>query len=999
MIPFLSSIAKAYSSSYKDLSDFLFLFPNKRSGTFFLDYLKEDKKNFKSPHITTITDFIGSLAKRKVASSVELLFLLYHCYKDIIKDYNINEDSIYENIEFDEFKKWGETVIADFNIVDQYLIDPDELFKNVKDFREISSNFLTEEQKEVMEDYFGHTFYGVEEGFWNTFDETDESLSSIKTKFLHLWRILAPLYHKFNEELKRRNLSTPGGIYRIAYERLLEKGRDILRYSKIIVIGFNALSASEKAIFKELRKLNGKSGSDSFIDFFWDSTGPILSQNYNGASKFVSSNINRFPSPEWSEDFLSESFTDKLPLLKVMASPSNVAQTKILKNEIISLKERIGETFFKKSKIAVVLPDESLLIPLIYSLGKEIGDINLTMGYPFRMTSVFSFIQSLKRLFKNLTFESEERFFFYKDLKLFLSHPLSHVLFEREEIDNLKEWIDKYHRIRVSLSDILEMIPDGKDIFFMPKKDCEADEIFVYLDTVFKSLIEKMEANDENQDFKFEKENIKVFSKYISELKNLIKKYPMNLSGKNILGMLERLVSSEKVMFDGEPLVGLQVMGTLETRSLDFDYLFVLSMNEKIMPRKSHSKSFIPETLRKGYGLPPVNYSEEIFSYYFYRMISRAKEVTLLYDSRTGSTGKSSGVSRYILQLRHLFAKNRIIESNYKFNLSTKDKKDGSVVKTEEIKRELEKFSLEKGKNFSASSLNSYRKCEVRFFYESLLNINTDPLPSEHIDAITQGQILHAVMMELYLPETHWNRLLSSPVLIEKPFLENIISNEGYVWRLIVKYINKLFFHRNPEDLEKPVEGSAELIGKQIFNLVMSIVKHDMKLAPFKLHGVEIEETLRITLSSGRKINFRFAIDRLDEIIYNGESRLRIVDYKTGGKHREAESIEEIFKGDYNSDQIFQLFVYAWLLTKKNVKDSHNVMTEIYYVPDMVNGKRGLPKIGKPSTEVTGFAEFSDSFSSGLEKMINEIFEKECFEDCNNDSSCINCALRHICGK
>ena len=461
--------------------------------------------------------------------------------------------------------------------------------------------------------------------------------------------------------------------------------------------------------------------------------------------------------------------------------------------------------------------------------------------------------------------------------------------------------------------------------------------------------------------------------------------------------MAERMVASEKIGFEGEPLMGLQVMGTLETRSLDFKDIIILSMNEGIMPGKAFASTFIPETLRKAYGLPPARYAEEIFGYYFYRLISRAEKVTLIYDGRAGA-GLKGGVSRYILQLREFAAKEKINEEIWQYRLQNRERKGISIEKTPEIYKLLEGYFLEgEGrKNFSASSLNTYRECGVRFFLRNILNLNSDPGPEEYMDAISVGNVLHEVMMDLYMPKPLQKKLLSQPVVMDKDKLENILGHPEIIRDLVNLKIGKLYY--KDTNVEKTFEsGVTAIMAEQIEELVKEVVKYDLGLAPFNLYGCEISRNIRVKLSSGKEVNFRFAIDRLDEITIEGEKRLRIVDYKTGGRKREANSLKDVFDGGYESEQIFQLFTYAWLLGKIGFKGWEDVMTEIYFVPDLISGKGGLPKID--NREVTSFRPFMEEFGEGIESLVESIFMDPRFEKPKDTTPCNYCSFKSFCNE
>lgn len=999
MEPILKTVAREYTHRYKDLKKICFLFPNKRCGIFLKEYLaKEGIKQEELPHILTITEFMGQIAKLTEAPRIQQLFTLFNIYKEMLRGENQSEtddfsESIETEISFEDFRNWGETVLSDFNTVDMYLTNPDEIFKNIKDYRELSTNFLTEEQKEVMQAYFGISTYEDDGEFWKTFKDF-ENLPYLQEKFINLWQILSPLHKKFIDTLEKDGLGTTGSIYRKAAEKIEERGNYPLPfYKKIVVVGFNALTEAERAIFKKLQKEKGYEGYDEYIDFVWDFTGPLLKDPDFTSSRFVAYNSRMFPSPEWMQSVLKNQEVEEYPEITIISAPSLTSQTKIageiIRNEI--LKE--GIEMFNDAEVALILPDESLLSNMLYSFPEELKSINLTMSYNLRQTPIANFMNLLRRLYSTSRESDKGNIFFVKDLKLFFTHPYSYLLLGEETIEKVREFIERNRKISFSVSEMEEDLP-SLDLLNIPSKKAGKGELFDYLYKMLEVLITNFGEEENLQD---EKSQIIIYTQYLKELQEVMEHYKIELAPYSVFQISDRLIGSEKIGFEGEPLYGLQVMGTLESRSLDFRHVIVLSMNEGLLPRKAMTSTFIPETLRKAFGLPPARYSEDIFGYYFYRLMSRAEKVTLIYDGRTLS-GTRGGESRYLLQLKEYVPSSKLKEESWQYTMKNRVTGDASVEKTPEIKEMLECYSTagSHSRNLSASTLTNYRKCEVQFFLRNLLNINTDPDQSEYIDSITIGNILHEVMMDLYLPHYLQRKLLQEPKRITVENLESLINDKTRIRGLVDRKIKKLFLRRDEEDGRIIEAGSLKMVAQQIENLIVEILKYDQQLAPFNLYGCEIDEILHIKMKSGRVVNFRFAIDRLDEIIVDGEPTLRIVDYKTGKKKREVSTLESVFE-EGSGDQIFQLFLYAWLLNKRGMKGSENVMTEIYYVPDLISGIGGHPKIGK--NKVKSYSEYSEEFSQRLEELIEGIFTKPVFSDKAKASQCLYCAFRTHCGK
>lgn len=995
MEPLLRTIAREYSQRYKNLKDICFLFPNKRCGIFLKKYLAEyDIHTEDLPHILTISEFASQVAGRTEASRIVQLFTLYKCYLDILgKDSKEEPETVFE-----DFRRWGEIVISDFNTVDINLADSNEIFKNVKDFREISSNFLTEDQKDVMREYFGVEPMEDDGSFWKNFNNP-KKITALKHKFLNLWQILSPLHKKFIEKLESDGYGTAGSIYRSAAAKIIAKGRDALPYKKMVVIGFNALTESERRIFKKLRDSEAYADYDSFIDFLWDASGPLLHNEFITASRFVDSNKKHFPSPEWWHQIETRINEEShFPEIKIISSPSNTAQTKVAGELLDNLISKEGKKKIDNSEVALVLPDESLLSNLLYSLPDSIERINLTMGLSLLHSSISGFMSLLRRCYVSLHEKDDERIFYVKDLKLFLSHPLAYVLFDYDEIQSLFDDIDENRLVTIEKLKVEKFLSTAGELLNFPSKKIKDYKIFDFLNKILESMILNLTSSENPEARNNEISHIRIYKEYVESLKEAMIKFEIKSLPLSIFSLVNRVVAKEKIGFEGEPLFGLQVMGTLETRSLDFKDVIVLSMNEGIMPRKAYISTFIPESLRKAYALPPARYSEEIFGYYFYRLISRADKVYLIYDGRTIS-GMRGGESRYLLQLKHYYPKQYLSQESWQYNIYNRKKDKFNVEKTPEIREIIEEFSSTEDdkKNFSASALNNYRECEKKFFLRNVLNINSDPERGEFMDPISIGNVLHDVMLNIYLEKKEQGKLLNPPKEIQKNDIEEILQSPEKIKNLVAKSIQTQYYGDRSGDKERVKSGVTDIIAEQIEDLVKTILTFDKSLAPFKLHGSEIKKKIRVKLKSGREVNFNFAIDRLDEIQEGGLNRLRIVDYKTGSLKLKAKDLAEVFEGGYRNEQIFQLFVYAWLLGKIGVNGWEDVMTEIYYLPALSKGERSLPEFEK--TEVLSFRPYKDEFGERLDEMIESIFTEPEFTNPSTTQVCEYCGFKNLCLK
>lgn len=1025
-VPFLESVAKAYASRYLDFSRLIFVFPSRRSCTFFLKNLTDQLGDRVTvmPEVMTMSDFVENVSGCVIADRIEMLFILYQAYVKILK-----KDGKKVVPEFDSFRRWGETAISDFNEIDMQIIDPDDIFKNVKDLKEISSNFLTEEQLKVMELFFGQVYdpEDIATSFWKNFNDSEES--KLHSRFRLIWQVMAPLYYSFNEMLAEKGLVSSGGAYRCAVDILEGKSQLSLNADKIVFVGFNALTRSERRIMDALSLITSDDGESPVAEFFWDIPGPVIGDGNSVAGRYVVYNRNRWPSPEWSAPFLAESDISGMPdSIKVISVPSNSLQTKVVGDVLQDMMERIDSNDLEEAKVAVVLPDESLLIPMLYSLPDEVGDVNITMGYPLRLSGVSAFVSLLRRMQSGRRKSGNSVGFYYKDFEAVLSHPFSQALFG-SGVAEVKQWIRKHHHAVVDVRDLRDISADMAELLSPLSDDSGYSEVGAWLDRLLSRVAEAIAESDQlmlksNVDVA----NVTFYRKTLKRVLNLIGEYRVNMHWRTFMLLVDRLIAPEKVPFEGQPLRGLQVMGMLETRALDFDRLVIPSLNERILPARRRVHTFISDSLRKAYGLPPVNYSESIFAYYFFRMIARAKEVVLLYDARSSEGARSGDVSRYVLQLQYLYAKDRLKVESRSFDISKSDLKPSEIIKTPEIMKMLSKFTDigDGGKNLSATALSRFADCEIRFYFEHLLGIRTDEESVDYIDAITQGSILHFVMQNIYLPENLQGQYLAYPQKIDAPLVQALIKNVAEIDRLIRVGVNRFFFHRPVDKYDTPLRGSVAFVAKVFRSQILRILEFDLRQTPFLLYGVEIDGDVRIARSNGDPVNMRFAIDRIDlvtvaekdktsgKLIKN--DRLRIVDYKTGTPHVESDSIHNVFSGDMKGRNLLQLWLYANLfdaLPDKNVPKggprpllklfgndsglpSQPMTLEIYDVNNMKSVRHTYPVVG--NTECTVHSELNSEFLEELDNMLDRLFDPEQpFMPASDLKSCSFCPFKTIC--
>lgn len=1032
--PFLQTIARQYAARYQDLSRFCFIFPGRRSGTFFIKYLNEaiGSRSMIAPQTLTITDFNYSMADRIPDNRFDLLFLLYRCYLRVMNMHPGAEDAI----PFEQFRSWGETVISDFNDVDSHLVDPDEIFKNLKDFNEISTDFLTEEQREVMEQYFGVEMARNEQGrFWKSYDYTsprkdgDCRKTDTKGHFLYLWQAMAPLYHSFNKALAEEGLAYDGAAARLALRNLKEGGAECLEPQKIVFVGFNVLTTVEWQIFATLQKMTTEidGRTEAMADFVWDMTGDIMDDEYAAAVKFVRRGISRFPKPEWLD--LSESDAGGIPeRLKVVSAPSNSIQAKIVGEEVKKLHAELTQDVFDDARVAVVLPDEGLLLPLIHSLPttmveeRETGErrllkmgVNLTMGLPLRHTPVVSFVNLLRRLQTRLRNDRRHPVYYHEDVEALLAHPFTHVLVTSETVMKIAGYIQRHH-LKYIPQEIFHRYGSRVEAIFTridPKGS--VDTVIGYIDSLLDTvdrLHEPAPRAEETQGATFDTlthTHIEAYRRALTRLRSACHKREIEPGMNTLFLLADRLVAGEKVMFEGEPLTGLQIMGMLETRSLDFDHIVIPSMNERIFPRRLHTRTFIPSSLRVAYGLPSTLTQESVMAYYFYRLICRAKSVTMVYDARNADN-HIGDPSRFILQLQHLYARGRMKMVSTRFSLPQSQPPTIEVAKDETVMERLNLYRRrgDDAKYLSASSLQKYFACPLSFYFQYLNGVNLQEKPSEFMTSIDIGNVVHDTMMRLYLDDDEYEIILPSPQPVPKSVSEERIN------QLVVRAINEKFLHRKPYDA--PLSGEPEIQRQMIVSLIKKIVELDATHTGLELLGVEIDKYLTVKVNSDLDVNFEIKIDRLDKFIEKGEEIYRVVDYKTGSVSADATDMDTLFDITMESKYLFQLMMYSTLA--RELPELRHIRRYRLTLYDVNGGKTVTPKFAyDPKAGYTHrhkvlfdtdnyFLEdlttecgpLSADFRAELLTRLAELFDAAVpFRQTDDVSHCTFCQFRSIC--
>ena len=959
MKPFLYQVASLFYEKWgAEVSRLAFVFPNRRTGLFFQKYLSEvaDIPLF-SPTILTINDLFIQLSGKQSADRISMLFTLYDIY--------IRQSGSTET--FDEFLYWGEMLLNDFDDIDKYMANARMLFSNVTDLREIENDFdfLSDEQIAAIR------------SFWSSFYPRGDTPN--QQQFLAVWQVLYDLYEEFRATLGAEGKGYEGMIFREVVESMERGESPDLPYEQIVFVGLNALSVSEERFLAQLQKRK-------IADFYWDYVSDKVTDPDNKASYFVSRNRKSFPSsmklpPE--EKVKTE--------IEVIGIPSGIGQAKHVYTLLSDWCKEAEMSSEEALRTAVILPDEHLLIPVLNAIPEQIRRINVTMGYPLAGTPVASLIEYILALQKNVRYIDRNPLFYFRDVLPVLNHR--YILSTSPEIiSSLVKEITENNKIYISHTEL------GKtpllEILFTPVTGVEAFSDYLIkvleeLNKVMSALSDEEEEDAPQRTNDLEQEFIFHYFTTVNRMKEVMKDARIEMKIDTFFRLLKRVTDTITIPFHGEPLSGLQIMGVLETRALDFDRLIILSMNEGIFPQRKAANSFIPYNLRRGFGLPTYEHQDSVWAYHFYRLIERASHVSLLYDTR--SNGLQTGeVSRFVHQL-HYHYEVPMRDKLVVYNVSSSKTPPLAVPKREDIMRRLDAYRKGGSKAISASAINTYLDCPLKFYFSVVEGIREEEEVSETIESDVFGSILHKVMEELYKP--------FQGKMVTVDLLKAIRKDTALLTGAIARAFASEFFKT---EVVRSLTGQNYLIGEMIRKYVEKILERDGKLTPFVYIESERKINGLISLSDHSEIRLKGFIDRVDEV----RDAIRIIDYKSGSGTTTFSSIESLFNKEEKdrAKAVMQVFMYCWMYAHFTENTGKTIQPGIYYVRSLFSDPFD-PSVyhrierGK-SEKVEDFSGYAQAFEEGLRGCLDEIFNPEIpFTQTPTGKACSYCPFKGICGK
>ena len=976
MKPFLKQVADYYYNR-GDVEKCCFVFPNRRSMAFFRKWLGEavasaekaglSPRPIVAPAMYTINDFFFKAAGMQQTDRVTLLLQLYECYREL----NPKAESL------DEFIFWGDIILGDFNDVDKYLVEPSQLFTNVADYKQIQDNYeyLTPTQRNAIEAFVSH--FSDLSGRLTVDLNTDNP--DIKGRFLHIWNILYRLYQDFNEKLASDGMAYEGMVYRSLAQRFrTETAEDVFRGqfpddSCFVFVGLNALNECEKTLLRKLRDA-------SRAEFCWDYSGDMIKDSQNRSSFFMAENVVEFPQVTvWDEDGIEK------PVVNVISVPSSVGQAKLLPD---ILEADAG------ADSAVILPDEGLLTSVLNSIPETIKDINVTMGLPMKGSLLFSMMSDISSVQLHMVNRKGGWLFYHKHVWDLFSNPL----FKSALDDESKAIIGN---IRTAAK------------YYIPIDDLQGTPL---MDAVFRPVLTdlKQQSREQITDFsEYLKAVIRTIAPYVAdnpkmalELEyakeyyrsvNLLQGHALQVLPVTYIRLLSQLLGSVSVPFRGEPLKGLQIMGPLEMRALDFRNLIIMSANEGVFPRRSVSSSFIPPELRKGFGLPTYEYQDAVWAYYFYRVISRAENVWMVVDSRTEGL-KSGEESRYIKQLE------------YHFGLPVRRFVAGTgtmyAADVPEISKTAEDIQKINETVLSATALQNYLACPARFYYATVKGLQAEEEVAESLDYGMFGTVYHDVMRALYTSES---AMAADFVFDRKGLNEKALTDR--LTHVSRKYISS-WLDREDAIRDKvkalivmqlksvDVSGRNLVMADVIVRYVVKTLERDLEMLvesgkeDFEILGREIP-----VFGEFHGQRLKGFIDRVDSL---DGGMARIVDYKTGKVLADDEDIHDGNARDI-ADKIFapdvadrpkialQFYIYDKLLEGHEIAAGRTIYNSVY----------SMAKIFKESPKTVPMnSEFCEAVSEHLEALLDEMRDPDVpFRRTEDVDVCSFCDFKTICGR
>ena len=955
MNSFLNQVVTDLNKRFaRDLADKIYVFPNRRAGVFFQKYVSQNiTMPMFAPEIYTINQLFERVSGMQKADNLSLLFHLYVVYKDIVST----------NETFDEFLYWGQMLLGDFDDLDKFNVPVDGVFANVKEMKEIECyyDYLSDNQKEAIAT------------FWDSMSRAKDG--NVKSGFLHLFEKLSQVYEAFKKLLMEKGEAYDGLAQRIAIEKL-GTGQlcEELQDRQLVFIGFNALSECERKLMKYFRK-------NANALFYWDYASEYLKDNVAG--RFVNENLTDFP--QACEIVGGRENRTHFHLIPI---PSIIAQAQYV-GQCVSELHPSSASSSDMLNTAVVLPDETLLMSVLHALPENMRQVNVTMGYPMSVTSIMGFMEQVFTLRTKERVTKDCTQYYYKTVMFLLRHKYVQTICG-EEASRYANQVVQDNMVYVSSSVFSDAKSPLLQALFVNVQNVDAIQ---YLINILTELLEEVSHNAEE----WSMESEFIYQYYAICIRFLDMSSALSLPDMRwdtLHNLLAQMVRSTSVPFRGEPIGGLQVMGMLETRSLDFKNVIIASLNEGILPKKQVANSFIPYNLRLAWGLPTYEYNDAVMAYHFYRLLGRAENVYLIYDARTNRE-QTDEMSRYILQLRYQYDvqfEQTIVKSEVELPRAVL----AEVAKDNQIMQKLMDYCRENGSALSASAINTYLNCSMKFYLNYVCDLKESEEVDENIESNMFGTIYHGIMEELFAQ------------YIGKVVDEKALSQmRTRVDKVLKEIYTKNVFHKDNVD-ESQLEGRHQLIMGIIGRLVEKQLEQERTQIPFTYLGSEVNLKAAIPvhiMDDFHMVYLKGYVDRMDRI----GDEIRIIDYKTGSVDSLLfDSVHDVFDAQLQgkrSKYALQTMLYSWLYVQNSAIESNTVIRPYIYAIRKIFGDTYLQvlnrKADKDEKKLLNYMDIHDEFESCLKDfMENDMFNpKVPFRQTDDKEMCKYCPFAVLCGR
>lgn len=938
-------MAQHLLSNYKDkLEHLCIVLPNKRGALYLKKHLAQhDEKAGWLPTIISAEELIAQLSGLKNLDEIDLVCHLFESYK---KCYGTDAEP------FESFVKWGQLILQDFNEIDRYLADTEQLYENLREIKVIEN--------------------------WSLGAET---LTNYQTNYLKFMNSLGAIYKNFSLFLLSNGWAYQGLAYKQAVHNL-NKQSFTSNFSKLIFCGFNALNAAEIKIFNHFYK-------QQFAEIIWDADKYYLKDVHQEAGMFLRENLKLFGERELN--FVGEHFKEPKKI-NVVATPGQTGQAQVVKQSL----QRLLKAGVSMDKVAVVLANEKLLWPVLQQLPEEIEYVNITMEYPLRYTSTYSFVESLIQIQVGFSKQKHSsKTLYHKDFVGLMRHPVFGAYLKAKQIhvdtDKLIKQITDRNIAFISNKNLNEIFGEHfiviKELFSSTNSVASFCNILLQ---VIQNIIDNFSDLEPTTKLSLELEYLQILLMNFNRLNEVLQTYSHFNDINTFKQLFQQIVGTATAPFIGEPLRGLQIMGVLETRTLDFDHIIFVNVNEGVLPSGKTIHSFIPNDLKRAFGLPLYLEKDAIYAYHFYRLLQRAKEVVITYDSETDSFGKGEK-SRFVTQLQvELLKYNPQIEINESVAVFTKSEPTKSntiaITKSKDVLKPIlaKACSNEDFSGLSPSSLITFKECSLKFYFRYSAGLNELTEVEEVAEANTFGSILHLSLETLYQPFI--GKILKSETINSLYPLINQTVNESFI---------SFFDGRPPEGKSILQEEVIKVYVKKLLNsdsINLKTIEENKQHLTLNSLEKEFSTSLEIT-DKKVKVFIKGKIDRID----SSAGVVRIIDYKSSIKPSDKfvfTNFEDLFY-DKQYNKQFQLIIYAWLLYKNNFCVAESMQ------PCIIQFKvfSDRPQYIYQDKEILRFNnQFFESFEFALIQFISGIFETDSqFVQTEDSDICQYCGYNSIC--